>query len=101
MSEKIVIIGGVAAGPKVAARARRLSPRAEITIIERGQLISYAGCGMPFYLSGQIKDYNELFTTPYGVKRDEQFFFIGTGYPGAHPDGGNGCRSPEKRGNGR
>jgi len=74
MSEKIVIIGGVAAGPKVAARARRLSARAKITIVERGQLISYAGCGMPFYLSGQIKDYNELFTTPYGVKRDEQFF---------------------------
>ncbi|MEW6424233.1 MAG: FAD-dependent oxidoreductase [Bacillota bacterium] len=74
MGEKIVIIGGVAAGPKVAARARRLSPQAEITMIERGRLISYAGCGMPFYLSGQIKDYNELFTTPYGVKRDEEFF---------------------------
>lgn len=74
MSRKIVIIGGVAAGPKVAARARRLDPEAEITIVERGRLVSYAGCGMPFYLAGQIKDYNELFTTPYGVKRDEDFF---------------------------
>ncbi len=74
MGEKIVIIGGVAAGPKVAARARRLSPQAEIAIVERGRLISYAGCGMPFYLAGQVKDFQELFTTPYGVKRDEEFF---------------------------
>ena len=79
MNEKILIIGGVAAGPKVAARARRLAPQAEITIVERGRLISYAGCGMPFYLSGQIKDYDELFTTPYGVKRDEQFFLTERG----------------------
>ncbi|MGQ9823415.1 MAG: FAD-dependent oxidoreductase [Desulfotomaculales bacterium] len=74
MGKKIVIIGGVAAGPKVAARARRLDPEAEITIVERGRLISYAGCGMPFYLAGQIKDFNELFKTRYGVKRDGDFF---------------------------
>lgn len=46
---RILIIGGVAAGPKTAARARRLLPDAEITIIEKGQLISYGGCGMPFF----------------------------------------------------
>ncbi|HHW45011.1 pyridine nucleotide-disulfide oxidoreductase [Desulfofundulus thermobenzoicus] len=71
---KIVIIGGVAAGPKVAARARRLMPDAEITIIEKGRLISYAGCGMPFYVGGQIKDFNQLFSTSYGVMRDEHYF---------------------------
>ncbi|MCG8402827.1 MAG: FAD-dependent oxidoreductase [Firmicutes bacterium] len=75
MSARIVIIGGVAAGPKAAARARRVAPDAEITIIERGGLISYAGCGMPFYLSGEVQKYNHLFETTYGVIRDEEFFW--------------------------
>ena len=44
---KVVIIGGVATGPKAAARLRRLNSEAEITIIERGKILSYAGCGMP------------------------------------------------------
>lgn len=72
--EKIVIVGGVAAGPKTAARARRRSPNADITIIERGRRISYAGCGMPFYLSGQVRDFDHLFATSYGVLRNEEFF---------------------------
>jgi NADPH-dependent 2,4-dienoyl-CoA reductase/sulfur reductase-like enzyme len=42
---RIVIIGGVACGPKAAARARRREPHADITIIEQGALLSYAGCG--------------------------------------------------------
>lgn len=71
---RIVIIGGVAAGPKAAARARRLMPDAEITIIERGKMISYAGCGMPYFVSGQIRDFKQLFSTSYGVVRDEQYF---------------------------
>jgi len=44
---KVLVIGGVATGPKAAARLRRLNPEAEITIIERGKILSYAGCGMP------------------------------------------------------
>jgi NADPH-dependent 2,4-dienoyl-CoA reductase/sulfur reductase-like enzyme/rhodanese-related sulfurtransferase len=71
---KIVIIGGVAAGPKTAARARRLAPNADITIIEKDRYISYAGCGMPFYLAGSVKEFGQLFTTAYGVARDEQYF---------------------------
>lgn len=72
--EKIVIIGGVAAGTKTAARARRLAPEAEITIIEKDKYISYAGCGMPFYLSGQTREFENLFTTSYGVVRNEDYF---------------------------
>ncbi len=71
---RILVIGGVAAGPKAAARARRLLPGAGITIVERGGLISYAGCGMPYFVSGQIRDFDELFTTAYGIKRDELYF---------------------------
>lgn len=72
--QKIVIIGGVAAGTKTAARARRLAPEADITIIERDKYISYAGCGMPFYLSGQVREFDNLFTTSYGVVRNEDYF---------------------------
>ena len=60
MSKRVVIIGGVAAGPKTAARLRRLDEDAIITIIERGDLLSYAGCGMPFYIEDVIRNYDEL-----------------------------------------
>ena len=49
MSLKIVIIGGVACGPKAAARARRRDPEARITIIERRPYVSFASCGLPYY----------------------------------------------------
>jgi len=60
MSKRVVIIGGVATGPKTAARLRRLDEDVEITMIERGDLLSYAGCGMPFYIEDVIKEYGEL-----------------------------------------
>lgn len=73
-AKKIVIIGAVAAGPKTAARARRRDPDADITVIERGNVISYAGCGMPYYLSGEVQRYDLLMETTYGMVRNEQFF---------------------------
>jgi NADPH-dependent 2,4-dienoyl-CoA reductase/sulfur reductase-like enzyme/rhodanese-related sulfurtransferase len=73
-NRKIVVIGGVACGPKTAARIKRLDPSAEVTIIEKGELLSYAGCGLPFYISGEVHDHNELMATPTGVVRDTQFF---------------------------
>jgi NADPH-dependent 2,4-dienoyl-CoA reductase/sulfur reductase-like enzyme/rhodanese-related sulfurtransferase len=71
---RILIVGGVAAGPKAAARARRLDPDAEITIVEKGQVISYAGCGLPYYVSGMVEDRNALMASPIGVLRDPAFF---------------------------
>ncbi len=71
---KIVVIGGVAAGPKAASRARRLAPDAEITLIEKDKILSYAGCGLPYYISGMVEDRNELMATPIGVLRDPEFF---------------------------
>lgn len=73
-TNRIVIIGGVACGPKAAARARRRDPGADITIIERGDLLSYAGCGMPYYIQGQVETKDELMMTPAGTLRDEAFF---------------------------
>lgn len=76
MSEptRIVIVGGVAAGPKAAARARRLDPTAEITIVEKDEIISYAGCGLPYYISGMVEDRKSLMASAVGVLRDPAFF---------------------------
>lgn len=71
---RIVVVGGVAAGPKAAARARRLAPDAEITIVEKDKLLSYAGCGLPYYISGLVENRNDLMATPIGVLRDPEFF---------------------------
>ncbi|MFW6437668.1 MAG: FAD-dependent oxidoreductase [Armatimonadota bacterium] len=76
MSEplRIVVVGGVAAGPKAAARARRLAPDAQITIVEKDEILSYAGCGLPYYISGMVEDRTDLMATPIGVLRDPEFF---------------------------
>ncbi len=71
---KVIVIGGVAAGPKAASRINRLCAEAEVTIIEKGELLSYAGCGLPYYISGQVKDSKELMSTPVGTVRDSAFF---------------------------
>ena len=53
---RIIVIGAVAAGTSAAAKARRNSEEAEIVIYERDTDISYSGCGMPYFLGGEIKD---------------------------------------------
>ncbi|MDO6354070.1 FAD-dependent oxidoreductase [Caloramator sp. CAR-1] len=58
--EKILIIGGVAAGATAAAKARRLSSDAKITILEAGPDISFANCGLPYYIGGDIKSRSKL-----------------------------------------
>lgn len=58
--EKILIIGGVAAGATAAAKARRLSPNAQITMLEAGPDISFANCGLPYYIAGDIKSRSKL-----------------------------------------
>lgn len=61
----IVIIGGVAGGMSAATRARRMNEQANIVVLERGPHISFANCGLPYYLSGAIRDAGALFlTTP-------------------------------------
>ncbi len=72
---KVVIIGGVATGPKTAARLRRLNPEAEITVIEQGKILSYAGCGLPYFIGGDMEDPARLNDTPAGVPRDAAFFW--------------------------
>lgn len=71
---KIVVIGAVAAGLKSAAKARREDPHAQITVVERGTLISYGACGMPYYVAGDVDDVQSLMKTPAGALRNQAFF---------------------------
>jgi NADPH-dependent 2,4-dienoyl-CoA reductase/sulfur reductase-like enzyme/rhodanese-related sulfurtransferase len=72
--KRIVIIGGVACGPKAAARARRCDPHAHITMIEQGEYVSFAGCGMPYYIAGAVPEKEGLMTTTTGYVRDPEYF---------------------------
>jgi len=76
MAEKkrIVVIGGSAAGPKAAARAKRLAPDAEVTIIQKAPEMSMASCGYPYFVGGVFNNRNALLSTPYGEVRDPHFF---------------------------
>lgn len=58
---KYLIVGAVAGGASTAARLRRLDEDAEIIIFEKGEYISYANCGLPYYIGNVIKDRNKLF----------------------------------------
>jgi NADPH-dependent 2,4-dienoyl-CoA reductase/sulfur reductase-like enzyme/peroxiredoxin family protein/rhodanese-related sulfurtransferase/TusA-related sulfurtransferase len=60
---KIVIVGGVAGGASAAARARRLSENAEIILLERGPDVSFANCGLPYHIGGEIEDRDRLLVT--------------------------------------
>ena len=74
---KIVVIGASAAGLKAAARAKRMIPDAEIKVFDCGEYISYGACGLPYYLSGDINSIDSLMKTPYGIKRNAEFFHNG------------------------
>ncbi len=62
---RILIVGGVAGGASCAARARRLSETAEIIMFDRGEYVSFANCGLPYYVGNVIKkEENLLLATP-------------------------------------
>ncbi|MBT8381186.1 MAG: FAD-dependent oxidoreductase [Ignavibacteria bacterium] len=70
----VIIIGGMAAGCKAAARLSRLSSDYKITIIERSSVISFGNCGLPLYASGELDNIYDLAKTAYGKVRDENYF---------------------------
>ena len=71
---RIVVIGGSAAGPKAAAKARRLDENATITIVQKEADLSMASCGYPYYVGGVFDDRNLLICTPAGIVRNPAFF---------------------------
>lgn len=76
MEERLrtLIVGGVACGPKAASRLKRLCPSADVTMIDRGQRVSYGACGLPYYVEGTFPDVDMLVETPAGIARDPVFF---------------------------
>lgn len=74
MKKRVLIIGAVALGPKVACRLRRLDYEAEITMIDQDEYISYGGCGIPYFVSGEVSDVKELMNTSFHMTRSPQFF---------------------------
>ncbi|NWF92302.1 MAG: FAD-dependent oxidoreductase [Syntrophaceae bacterium] len=66
MKKRLLVIGGVAAGPKAAAKARRCDPEMEIVVYQEEEEISYAGCGLPYYVSGVVKERRELISRTAG-----------------------------------
>jgi NADPH-dependent 2,4-dienoyl-CoA reductase/sulfur reductase-like enzyme/peroxiredoxin family protein/TusA-related sulfurtransferase/rhodanese-related sulfurtransferase len=70
VSMKILIIGGVAGGASAAARLRRLDEKAQIIMLEKGPYVSYANCGLPYYISGTIANKETLIVTEAQLFRD-------------------------------
>ena len=73
--KRIVVIGGSAAGPKAAAKARRMDYHANIVILQKDGDLSMASCGYPYYVGGYFDDRNMLLCTSTGVTRDPLFYF--------------------------
>ncbi|MBG0789087.1 MAG: FAD-dependent oxidoreductase [Desulfovibrionaceae bacterium] len=74
MSQHVVVIGGVALGPKAACRFKRLEPGSTVTLIDQSSMISYGGCGIPYYVSGDVSDAVQLCQTSFHMTRDPKFF---------------------------
>jgi len=76
---RLVVIGGVAAGMSAAARARRVDRSLEILVLERGQHVSWAACGLPFYVSGRVASPDELILHTPDYFRRERNIDVRTG----------------------
>ncbi len=72
--KKVVIIGADATGLKAASKIRKSDSKAQITVIDKSDFISYGACGMPYYISGEIDHINKLMLTSDGVMRDAAYF---------------------------
>ena len=75
----LVVIGGVAAGLSAAARARRIDPRLEIIVLEKGPVISYGACGLPYFVEGRVRDVTELITYTPEYFRKQRNIDVRTG----------------------
>lgn len=70
----VVILGAVALGPKTACRYKRLVPSGRVLMVDRSQYISYGGCGIPYYVSGDVSDIAGLQSTTFHMVRTPEFF---------------------------
>ena len=74
--ERLVIIGGVAAGMSAASRARRINPQMEIVVLEKGDFVSYAACGLAYYVSGLVANPEDLVVYTPEYFRDQRGIYV-------------------------
>jgi len=74
MAQNIVVVGAVALGPKAACRFKRLEPDSGVIMVDQSDIISYGGCGIPYFISGDVSDPEQLQQTSFHMLRDEKFF---------------------------
>ncbi|MEW6186761.1 MAG: FAD-dependent oxidoreductase [Thermodesulfobacteriota bacterium] len=77
---KVIVVGGSAAGPSAAAAARRKAPEAGITILEKGDYISYGACSLPYYIGGVIRDADSLIARTPEEFKEKQRVEVGLGH---------------------
>ena len=80
MNKKYVIIGGDAAGMSAASKIRRMQPESELVVFEKGQHISFAACGMPYWISGVIEDGGKLQVLTLEMARDKRDIDVRVGH---------------------
>ncbi len=80
MSETFVVIGGDAAGMSAASKAKREDPEMEVTVFEKGSWVSYAACGMPYYVKGAVDELDDLVTITPEEFRTERDIDVRTGH---------------------
>ncbi len=73
-AKQVVIVGAVAVGPKAACRIKRLDPDCKVIMIDQDEYISYGGCGIPYFISGDVSDVKELMSTSFHMLRSPEFF---------------------------
>ncbi|MBX0297592.1 FAD-dependent oxidoreductase [Haloarcula nitratireducens] len=80
MSDTFVVVGGDAAGMSAASKAKREDPEMDVVVFEKGEWVSYAACGMPYYVKGEVEDLNDLVTVTPEEFRDERDIDLRTGH---------------------
>lgn len=73
-TRRVVIVGAVALGPKTACRIKRLRPDFDVVMVDQDEYISYGGCGIPYYISGDVSDLSALMSTSFHMLRTPEFF---------------------------
>ncbi|MGB2960001.1 MAG: pyridine nucleotide-disulfide oxidoreductase, partial [Bacteroidota bacterium] len=71
MARRILIVGGVAAGPSAASKAARVNPGSEVILFEKGSSISYGICELPYYVSGEVDGEHLVVHTPESLQREK------------------------------
>jgi NADPH-dependent 2,4-dienoyl-CoA reductase/sulfur reductase-like enzyme len=99
MSETFVIVGGDAAGMSAASKAKREDPELDVIVFEKGEWVSYAACGMPYYLKGEVEELKDLVAVQPEAFREERDIDLRTGHEVVAVDPGSETVTVEGEGN--